>query len=188
MGLSFRLMAPSRPPLEGMLVRLRAFEPADISVLNAVFGDPDVLGGVGSMFPQPVAGFEEYVERARTSDEMEAFAIETLADRVPVGGCSMFDIEAAPATAMLGIWIGKEHWSRGYGTDAVRALCRFGFREMNLRRIELTVWSTNERAIRAYEKVGFRREGVLRASGFHRGRPTDDLIMGLLSEELLDGD
>jgi diamine N-acetyltransferase len=57
---------------------------------------------------------------------------------------------------------------------------------MNLQRIELTVLSTNARAIRAYEKVGFRREGVLRRSGFRSGAHTDDHIMGLLAEELID--
>jgi hypothetical protein len=45
------MRAWSGPPLDGKLVRLRAYEPADISSLNRGFGDPEVLGGLGSMFP-----------------------------------------------------------------------------------------------------------------------------------------
>src|SRR5437879_9941124 len=67
----------------------------------------------------------------------------------------------------LGIWITEPLWNRGYGTDAVRTLCRFGFREMNLHRISLHVYDFNPRGVMVYEKVGFREEGRLRRSEEH---------------------
>src|SRR5919206_4884927 len=76
------------PPLEGTLVRLRAYEPADPAKLNPLFIDPDVLAGVGSVrFGQSIAGFREFIEAVAASESGRSFAIETLDDRTPVGGC-----------------------------------------------------------------------------------------------------
>jgi RimJ/RimL family protein N-acetyltransferase len=175
------------PPLEGRLVRLRAYERIDADTLNELFSDPDVLRGIGSVrFPQPVAGFNEFLDGVRGSTTTAAFAIETLSGRSPVGGCGLEDIEPAVRAATLGIWIGKPYWGRGFGTDATRTLCRFGFRYMNLHRIELNVFAWNASAVRAYEKVGFRVEGTRRRSVFHGGLHTDSYLMGILDEELID--
>jgi RimJ/RimL family protein N-acetyltransferase len=172
------------PPLEGSLVRLRAFEPADASTLNPLFIDPDVLAGVGSVrFGQPVAGFRQFLE-AGASAETAFFAIETLADRTPIGGCGLTDVEPPSRRASFGIWIGKPYWGRGYGTDATRTICRFGFRQMNLHRIELNVFAWNAGAIRAYEKAGFVLEGTRREDTFAGGQHVDALLMGILEDEL----
>jgi len=87
--------------------------------------------------------------------------------------------------ATLGVMIGvKDLWGRGYGTDAVRALCRHAFAEMNLHKVRLEVIATNPRAEAVYERVGFRREGVLREEFYRQGRYHDVIRMGLLRGEL----
>src|SRR5262249_53559974 len=112
-------------------------------------------------------------------------AIETLAGHL-IGGAGLHDISASSRTAMLGIWIAREHWDQGFGTDAVRTLCRFGFRELNLRRVTLHVYANNPRGIRAYQKVGFVEEGRLRGDHFVDGGYVDVVVMGLLAEELIE--
>jgi RimJ/RimL family protein N-acetyltransferase len=87
---------------------------------------------------------------------------------------------------VLGLWIGRPYWDRGYGTDAVRVLCRFAFREMNLQRVGLSVYDINPRGVRAYEKVGFKEEGRRRRGHFADGRYVDVIVMGLLAEELIE--
>jgi RimJ/RimL family protein N-acetyltransferase len=176
------------PPLEGRLVRLRAYERVDADTMNELFSDPDVLQGIGSVrFPQAIAGFKEFLDGVRGSRTTSAFAIETLSERTPVGGCGLEDIQPSVRTASLGVWLGKPYWGRGLGTDATRTLCRFGFRYMNLHRIELNVFAWNVAAVRAYEKVGFTVEGTRRHSGFLGGVHTDSYLMGLLDEELTGG-
>ena len=65
----------------------------------------------------------------------------------------------------------------------MQTLVAFGFDTLNLNRIYLRVHSTNERAIRCYEKVGFQHEGRLRHHNFHAGEYRDTLYMGLLRSD-----
>lgn len=173
------------PALEGDLVRLRAIEPTDGPDLNEELGDPEVLDGLLLPFPQSRAAWREFVEASRGGDDL-LLTIETLEDRTPIGGCGLRRIDARARTADLGIWIAKGSWDRGYGTDATRVLCRFAFRHMGLQRIQLDVFETNPRAVRAYEKVGFKEEGRLRRAHFVGGRHVDTIVMGLLAEELVE--
>ena len=178
------LVEEHAPALVGTLVRLRAHEPADFAVLNDLINDPEVGEGLGMVMPQPVAGYQAFVEMTEKDDVKSMFVIERLDGADPVGACSFFTIEPAPRTAVIGVWLGKPYWDSGLGTDAVRTLCRFGFDHMNLQRIELNVFETNPRAVRAYEKVGFVLEGTRRRAEFVRGHHVDSYLMGLLSEEL----
>ena len=61
----------------------------------------------------------------------------------------------------------------------------YAFRTLNLNRIWLHVFEFNERALRAYEKVGFVREGVLRQDVFREGRYWNTVVMGILRDEWL---
>lgn len=167
------------------MVRLRAHEPADVPILNDLINDPAVGEGLGMVMPQTTAGYVAFTEAIEEDPSRSAFVIERLEDGALVGSCSFFAIETAPRTAVVGIWLGTPYWDAGLGTDALRTLCRFGFDHMNLQRIELTVFETNPRAKRTYEKVGFVVEGTRRRSEFVDGRHVDAWIMGLLSEELV---
>jgi RimJ/RimL family protein N-acetyltransferase len=86
--------------------------------------------------------------------------------------------------AWLGIGIGdREQWGKGYGREAMELVLRYGFHELNLHRIQLTVFEYNERAIALYEKLGFRREGVYREFMQRDGKRYDMLLYGLLRRE-----
>lgn len=180
------MSASPHPAFEGSLVRLRLHEPADVPVLNGLFNEPEVLEGIGPVFPQAVTGYREFVESARGQEDRIFFVIERLDDGSPIGGCGLMDMEPAVRKAVFGIWLGRSFWDAGYGTDATRTACRFGFRYLNLQRIELNVFASNPRAVRTYEKVGFAREGTRRRDGFVGGRYVDSYLMSLLAEEFED--
>jgi RimJ/RimL family protein N-acetyltransferase len=115
-------------------------------------------------------------------------AIETK-DGVHIGNCGLFHVEAENRSAELGIGIGESAYrSRGYGTDAVRAIVRFAFDEMNLNRVELGVFAYNERAIACYRKCGFVEEGRRRQARYARGAYYDVVVMGVLRGELTGGE
>jgi RimJ/RimL family protein N-acetyltransferase len=122
---------------------------------------------------------------AREADESGAtlaFIIE--AEGQPVGDVNLFSIDQRNRSAALGLSIWRpEHRDRGYGTDAIRALLRWAFRELNLHRVELSVDPGNARAVHVYEKLGFTPEGRRRESAFSNGGYVDELLMGILAHE-----
>jgi RimJ/RimL family protein N-acetyltransferase len=102
-----------------------------------------------------------------------------------IGNCGLVQIDRDNATATLGIFIGESNCrGQGLGEEAVRTLCRYAFEEMRLHKIRLDVYADNP-AVKTYERVGFRKEGVLREEAFRKGRHLDVIRMGLLKEELL---
>ncbi len=149
-----------------------------------MFNDPEVQRTLAVNWLQPVGGTRSWWEGASANPGTALFAIETLEGEL-IGVCSLEDVNPAVRAAALGIWIGKPFWDRGYGSDATRTLCRFGFREMNLQRIGLSVYDVNPRALRVYEKIGFKEEGRARRAHFIDGRHIDVIRMGLLAEDLI---
>ncbi len=77
----------------------------------------------------------------------------------------------------------REHWGKGYGGEALRLLLDYAFGELNLHRVQLTVFAYNERAIALYEKLGFVREGVYREFLLRDGVRYDMYLYGLLRRE-----
>ncbi len=170
--------------LEGELVLLRPRVDDDLPLFARWHGNPDVRHWLHmSEIPNQTLELErQRWQIARNDPTRVSFVIETL-EGVPIGNIVLVDIDAAHRRAELGIAIGeKEHWGRGYGTDAIRVVLRFAFEVLNLRRVELITDIDNERGIRAYEKCGFVREGVLRAKRLRYGEPLDMLIMSVLRE------
>ena len=88
--------------------------------------------------------------------------------------------------AWVGIGIGEsEYWNNGYGTDAMRLALRYAFMELSLERVSLSVFASNQRAVRSYEKAGFKPEGVERQVVHRDGKTEDVLYMGILRQEWL---
>lgn len=87
-------------------------------------------------------------------------------------------------TALLDVYIGeKDCWGKGFGTEAVRLMCGYGFGKMRLHRIGLWVAAPNAAAVHLYQKLGFIREGRVRDQFRDCGRWQDMLIMGMLESE-----
>ena len=129
----------------------------------------------------------DWVERStRGQDPSElSLAICLIQGDRHIGDCGLVQIDRDNRTATLGVFIGETD-CRGQrlGEEAVRTLCRYAFDEMNLQKIRLDVQAGNAGAVRAYERVGFRKEGVLREEVYRRGSRLDVMRMGLLAGEL----
>jgi RimJ/RimL family protein N-acetyltransferase len=174
--------------MEGKLVRLRAYEKSDLDAVMKWVNDgevTDMLGGEMLIYPVSSIAEERFIEaNAIPSDKQKNFVIETLAERKYIGGISFNVIDWLNRSAAVGIVIGdKTLWGKGYGTDAMRVLMRLAFDKMNLHRLRLNVFDYNQRAIKSYEKCGFKREGVLREDHFARGKYHNTIVMGILESE-----
>lgn len=171
---------------QGERVRLAGLTHADVPVIASWHANPAFL-----------RLYEAEPARPRTEDELSrwlddthknprtfAFAIRRLADDVLLGMVSIEDILWTHAVGWLSIAIGdRAHWGQGYGREAMRLALDFAFRELNLHRLQLTVFEYNPRAIALYEGLGFRREGVYREFLERDGRRHDMYLYGLLRGE-----
>lgn len=176
--------------MDGKLVRIRAYEKSDLDAVMAWINDEEVTRNLGAgLITYPVSRMQEeqFLEiagRSGASESNKIFAIETIAERKYIGGIDLHGINWIDRQAEIGIVIGeKSHWSKGYGTDAMRLIMRLGFEKMGLKRLWLKVLAFNARGIRCYEKCGFKREGVLRADRFIEGKYHDGVIMAILEDE-----
>ena len=169
------MMAPASAPLQAVWDMAGAwFSVSDRNPLRAVLRD--------------TVDFE----LVRRCTELQLFigATNVRSGRLRIFRGAQIDIDAVLASSCLPMLFpavvidGEAYWDGGYGTDAMRVLCRFGFEIMNLHRIQLDVYGNNHRAIHVYEKVGFTREVTKRQALYKFGRYHDVHVMGLLEGEL----
>jgi RimJ/RimL family protein N-acetyltransferase len=148
--------------------------------------DPEVGQWMSTGYPITLEQFSAgYGDRPRNSYEGLTFGIETLADKRLIGLTRLTETEAETGGAEFDIYIGeKDCWGKGYGTEASRLICRYGFDKMRLHRIDLWVADANTAAIRVYEKVGFVEEGRARDTLRRNGKWHDMLLMSMLEGEL----
>ncbi len=101
----------------------------------------------------------------------------------PIGNCGL-TLNLQDRVGQVGILIGeKSLWGKGYGTDAMALLVNHAFNSRNLHRVELECYSSNTRALKSYEKLGFQREGARKQAIFVRGIYEDVVVMGMLESE-----
>jgi RimJ/RimL family protein N-acetyltransferase len=112
------------------------------------------------------------------------FSIRTLAEDKLIGFIAFEDIAWSNRDTYVAIGIGERDFcGKGYGTDAMRLMLRYGFEELNLHRVSLTVYEYNPRGIRSYEKCGFKHEGRIREFLLRDGKRWDMLHMGILRQD-----
>jgi RimJ/RimL family protein N-acetyltransferase len=172
----------------GELVRLAAIEPeADAEVFAAWFDDPvsTRLAGFRPVRPMNRASAKERLEQwAKATPGTINFAARTIADDRLVGGIGIIDINHADGNAQLGLSIYRQDdWGHGYGREMIVLALRYAFNELNLHRVWLTTSAFNERALKLYEKLGFRHEGRGREHFLLDGRRWDIVSMGMLRDE-----
>jgi RimJ/RimL family protein N-acetyltransferase len=127
---------------------------------------------------------ETWYEGAGKREGEVMFTVYERATLRPLGVTMLLEISPVDRTATFGCFIGeKECWGRGCGTEATRLTLDYGFTGLGLHNIMLTVYSFNERAIRAYTRAGFRIIGRRRESGRLLGQVYDDVYMDCLATE-----
>lgn len=163
-------------------IRLRPLRRADAPLLYEWITHREVVILNAPFHPVSEVDHEAWVESMLTRrTDLVIFVIEETESNKAIGTCQLLNIHWRQRSAELQIRIGDESFrSKGHGTEAVKLLCRFGFADLNLHRIYLHVFETNSRAIRAYEKSGFVREGSLREAAFIDGKWLDVAVMGLI--------
>lgn len=171
--------------LRGERVTLRPTERADLPRIWELLEDMEVsvLADGGPVVPTSLSSYEARFDRelaAPPTDRIE-FMIEV--DGELVGQCQLHSIDHFNRRCDLGIALGRNHWGRGLGQDAVRVLVDYAFTHLDLRRVGLRVLADDARAVGAYTKAGFVEEGRLRGYSIVKGQLHDDLLMAVTRDD-----
>jgi aminoglycoside 6'-N-acetyltransferase len=163
--------------LTGPRVTLRSTTPDDAVILTRIRNEPEVVRWWSSLEPGEL---EEFV-----ADE-HSVAIEV--DGEVIGAAQFAEVEDPMyRSANIDLYLTARWHGRGLGSETVRVLARYLIEDRGHHRLTIDPAADNAAAIRAYEKVGFRRVGVMRS--YERGPDGtfhDGLLMELLAGELVD--
>jgi UDP-4-amino-4,6-dideoxy-N-acetyl-beta-L-altrosamine N-acetyltransferase len=172
------------PFLIGERIYLRPLERDDAAPVAAWLNDPEVNRTILHAHPMSVQAEQNWLDKLAESQENIALGIVLKDGDRLIGVTALKQFDWRNRHASFGITIGvKEEWGKGHGTAGTELMVRHAFETLNLNRVWLHVLIANERGIRAYERVGFKREGVLRQHLFREGRFQDILSMAILRED-----
>lgn len=172
------------PYLIGSKVYLRPLDIADAATMAVWTNDPEVRRTLRLYRPQTAETEVAFIRKAAEDEHNFLLGVATVeADRL-IGCTGIHGIDFRNRQGGFGLMIGvKDDWGKGYGTEVTALMVAHAFETLNLNRVWLQVHEFNPAGIRAYEKVGFRREGVLRQDVFQAGRYWDTYTMAILREE-----
>ena len=122
--------------------------------------------------------------RKRKKDDY-SFGIELKAEHVIIGGIGIHHIDKYHGRAEIGYWLGQDYWRKGYGSEALKAILNFAFKELKLRRLEAGVYVGNPSSGKLLEKYGFKKEGTKKQAVRCKadGKLKDEYIYGLLKRD-----
>ncbi len=167
--------------LTGQRVTLRTPRASDQAALERLRADPEIDYFMG-VDASTAGAMWRHVYLGEQSGSLIDLVIVGPQDQ-PIGLVSLWDRAIPHEAAELSIWIGRGYRNGGNGTEALRLALRYAFTELRLHKVYLRVLEYNTRAIRTYEKCGFRVEGILREEMKVGGVWHNLVYMGVLASD-----
>ncbi len=168
----------------GALIKLRPVEEADLSYLVRLFWDAEASGEY-QWFGFRMADVRE-VEQGWRENGLIGKERSFLAVELEDGTCAGWVVWRTKGkfnNYEIGIALFPEHRGRGIGTEAQRQLVRYLFRTTTVHRLEAGTEIDNLAEQRTLEKIGFRREGLMRGLYFRDGSWRDSVVYGMLRDD-----
>ena len=169
--------------IKGQAITLRPLEIEDAEVFYLWSQDREITQFSLSSFayPKSQSDIANWLSLVNQNPKNISFGICCIKTGKLVGYAGIVDISQINRSGEFFILIGDKHyWAKGVATDVTQLITAYGFRDLGLHRIELTAFSDNKAAIRAYEKAGYQHEGIKRQAGFRHGGFYDKVQMSVL--------
>jgi RimJ/RimL family protein N-acetyltransferase len=169
------------------LLRDYATDGSDLESVLRFTGDP-VVATHSSWGPLGRAETIDFLNNALAAIDMRprtnfGLALVLRSTDELIGHVSLNIRDVRTREAEIGYTLRQDRWNKGYASEAVRAIIRFGFMELALHRIIATTSPQNLPSQRVLEKTGFKREGQLRKNVLQRGVWRDSLLYAILEED-----
>ncbi|MDQ0192537.1 GNAT family N-acetyltransferase [Paenibacillus wynnii] len=173
------------PSIMGNNIYLRFVKASDLDTYYSLLQEPELNRLTGSQSEFTGEEIAVWIEKIGVPQEGRVdFMIVVKGTDQLVGEVVLNEIDPINRSANIRICIqGTQHRGKGYGTEAMIHMIRYGFKTLNLHRIHLGVYDFNPRAIHVYEKLGFQREGIERDSLYQDGEFHDMILMAMLEDE-----
>lgn len=173
------------PRLYGSRIMLREYQESDLDKIVTWVGNPETVQYLSDIFlyPQSAKQSRKFLDHAMSGD-WTGFVIAHRTTAEYIGQIDFVSLDLKNGCGELGMVIGEgRSRGQGFGREALELLLRFGFDEVRLNRIQLSVWAGNAAARRAYEAVGFVQEGIRRQRWYRRGSYHDEVCYAMLQDE-----
>jgi RimJ/RimL family protein N-acetyltransferase len=176
---------PTPPSLVGDKVYLRPATPDDIANTHHWFtlSEPQSQSCRPITFHTAAEALEAFKKQERTPDK-QTFMVVRKEDNVPVGRVRFFDLNVQNRTAEIGLLVDPDMRRKGYGSEAVKLLCRYLIRYRGLNKVYAQTAAFNAGAVALLESAGFRKDGTLRHHYFYLGEYHHGFIYSVLAHEL----
>ncbi len=176
---------------QGQILRLRAIVADDWRYFHEFDADTEVARLTYEIPPpRSPEGTQRYVaEQSALVPRNHEFhwVVENLAGEF-VGTINTHTCEPRNGTFRYGVAILRQHWRKGYASEAIRIVLRYFFGELRYQKVNVDVYDFNEPSLRLHLALGFCEEGRLRRMIYTGGRYHDDVILGLTAEEFEAGE
>lgn len=170
----------------GKKVKLTALNETDLETIASWYDDTEFayLFDARPAAPRTKSQLTKWYEGYSDSNTQFLFAIKTINTNELIGFIEVSDILWNQRVGWFSIAIGeKNHRGKGFGYESMKLALDFSFYELNLRRVQLSVFSYNAPAIALYKKLGFQHEGIYREFLYRNGAAYDMHLFGLLKRE-----
>ena len=178
----------SFPILETERLRLRQIRPSDNQAIFNIFKDPEVTRYYGMGSFSEMAEADELVARWRqrfSERRLVRWVLAKLDDDWVIGTAGFTDWKRHFRSAQVGYDLAQPFWQQGFMSEALTAVLNFGFSQMQLNRIEALVMNDNTASIGLLNKLGFKKEGLLREYGYWGQTHHDLNLFALLKRDFL---
>ena len=173
-----------RKILSGNKICFRLVEKEDLISRVEWINDPSVQEGLHFDYPTSLARTQKWFETIVMNKTRVDFSIFLLESNEYIGFCGLRNIDHLVKKAGLYMVIGnKAYWGSGYGTEAYKLLTNYGFLELGLNRIYGYQNTDNHAAFNSTQKIGWKKEGTLRADLFAHGKVNDINVVAILKED-----
>jgi ribosomal-protein-alanine N-acetyltransferase len=166
--------------VRGPRLSLRHPRPDDAEALFAMGRDAEVVRWFSWGPYRSIAEPREFIDSL--PDESMTFVIADAND-VPLGITTLSEFSERDRRAVVGTWLGKQHWGTGVNRESKDLILALAFGPLELLRVSAYAHPDNARSLRALEKLGFVQEGVLKGWHVHDGEQRDVAILRLMRED-----
>ncbi len=162
-------------------IKLRPFDSSDRKCLAELANNKKIWDNLRDAMPYPYSekDAEDFIKMCLSKNPMTFFAIECNGELV--GSIALaLKTDVYRKSAEIGYWIGEPYWGKGIATTAIGLIVDFGFKNLDIVRIDIGIYDYNRASQRILEKNGFTKEAIFKKAVFKNGKFCDKVRYGII--------